>query len=94
MLVSESEKLRNLPASERSALSADVRAVKRRMIQHILPPGYIARDDGSVISSDGRVIILPEMVAARVKDLPTLSDKLSFVDTIPTDHGNLDTSGK
>lgn len=95
MLVSEFVKLQNLPASELAALSADVRAVKRRMIQEILPPGYVAMDDGSVVSADGKIIIHPEIVAAAVSAIPTLHEKLSFPDTIPrSDLPNADSTRK
>lgn len=49
-----------LPASSVQVADRDIADAKRRVIQGILPPGYTAMDDGSVVDSSGKVIVLPE----------------------------------
>lgn len=38
-------------------MDAELAAARKRTTQGILPPGYTALDDGSVVGPDGKVVV-------------------------------------
>lgn len=57
MLQSSYDRLKKLPVSSEEYVETELAAARKRTIQGILPPGYTALDDGSVVGPDGKVVV-------------------------------------
>lgn len=62
----------NLPVSSEEYVDTELAAARKRVIQGILPPGYTALDDGSVVGPDGKVVVLPVSAVLPIPAVPTI----------------------